>query len=182
VSAGHPVPLPAPLTAADLQALAPGCHHCGQPRFRPPSQGYEELGFDGPACEVVPQRELDNWDSLCEPPEEFHCRIRTEFGLEHDAGCPRPAAPRRREVRSGRSRIFEEIKAAARIEDVAGRLTVLRPSGRASLKGPCPFHAERTPSFVVYPESGRWRCYGACASGGDVVTLVAEALRQGVWR
>ncbi|MDA1258401.1 MAG: DNA primase, partial [Chloroflexi bacterium] len=39
-------------------------------------------------------------------------------------------------------------------------------------KAPCPFHSERTPSFVVFPDSGTWRCFGSCSTGGDVISFV----------
>ncbi len=65
----------------------------------------------------------------------------------------------------------ERVRAANPIEVVAARYTELMRAGRL-LKGRCPLHEEDTPSFVVYPEQGRWWCYGACQTGGDVFKLV----------
>lgn len=39
------------------------------------------------------------------------------------------------------------------------------------LQGLCPFHLEDTPSFVIYPDSNSWHCYGKCAEGGDVISF-----------
>lgn len=75
--------------------------------------------------------------------------------------------------------LFAEVKRAVSIEDVAERLTDLRYSGRTG-KGLCPFHDDRQPSFVVWPETGTWRCFGACATGGDVIDLVRHALDVGL--
>ena len=61
---------------------------------------------------------------------------------------------------------------------VAGRYTQLRPSGPGKLKGRCPLHQERTPSFYVYEDTQRWRCFSGCASGGDVVDLLAAVRRR----
>ncbi len=66
---------------------------------------------------------------------------------------------------------IDEIKARANIEDVIGRYTELKKAG-SILKGLCPFHNERTPSFVVYPNSGTWHCFGACGTGGDVFSFL----------
>ena len=55
---------------------------------------------------------------------------------------------------------------------VAGRYTELRTASPGKSRGRCPLHQERTPSFYVYEDSQRWRCYGACATGGDVVDLI----------
>ena len=64
-----------------------------------------------------------------------------------------------------------------KVEDVAGKFTALQGSG-TRLTGPCPLHEERTPSFYVYLDTQRWRCYGACAEGGDVVDLIQRLRHQ----
>ncbi len=65
------------------------------------------------------------------------------------------------------------IRAAHPIaEAVASAGVALRPSGRRST-GLCPFHRDRDPSFVVYPETASWFCYG-CHAGGDVIDFVGR--------
>ncbi|MDL1894732.1 hypothetical protein FBQ82_00520 [Anaerolineae bacterium CFX7] len=71
----------------------------------------------------------------------------------------------------------ERVRAANPIQVIAARYTQLTRAGR-QLKGLCPLHQEDTPSFVVYPEQGRWWCYGACQTGGDVFKLVI--LKEGL--
>jgi DNA primase len=63
----------------------------------------------------------------------------------------------------------EEIKARLNIEELVGRHVELKRSG-ASLKGLCPFHAEKTPSFYVFPARQTFRCFG-CGVGGDIFTF-----------
>ena len=65
------------------------------------------------------------------------------------------------------------------IIDVASRFTELT-GGDDKLKGKCPMHDEKTASFYVYADSQRWRCYGACASGGDVVDLLEQLATKGI--
>ncbi|MBI4339352.1 MAG: DNA primase [Chloroflexi bacterium] len=60
------------------------------------------------------------------------------------------------------------------VEVVSGYVPALRPSGRNFI-APCPFHSERTPSFVVFPDRRSWRCFGGCATGGDVLSFVMRA-------
>lgn len=63
-------------------------------------------------------------------------------------------------------------QALGRIEDVAyENITDLKQSGR-DLKGLCPFHTEKTPSFFIHVDSQRFKCYG-CDAGGDVLDLIA---------
>jgi hypothetical protein len=81
---------------------------------------------------------------------------------------PAPAIP----LHCGR---IARIKESLRLEDYAGRFTQLRPCGRDRLKGLCPLHREDTASFYIYTDQQKWHCYGACASGGDVIDL-AERL------
>ncbi len=71
----------------------------------------------------------------------------------------------------------ERVRAANPIQVIAARYTHLTRAGR-QLKGSCPLHQEDSPSFVVYSEQGRWWCYGACQSGGDVFKLVM--LKEGL--
>jgi DNA primase len=74
-------------------------------------------------------------------------------------------------------RINEEDIAAvrdrARIEEVVGSYVTLRNAG-GTLKGLCPFHDEKTPSFQVTPSRGYWYCFGACAEGGDVIDFMRK--------
>ena len=67
---------------------------------------------------------------------------------------------------------IEKIRSAVSIVDVVGQHVQLKRSGR-NWVGLCPFHAERTPSFNVREETGRYRCFG-CDKSGDVFTFVQE--------
>jgi DNA primase len=66
-----------------------------------------------------------------------------------------------------------EVKTRADIVELIGQYTVLTRSGK-SLKGLCPFHSEKHGSFFVYPETGTWHCFGACATGGDVFSFIMK--------
>ena len=66
----------------------------------------------------------------------------------------------------------EDVKSQVSLVDVVNAAVRLQQSGRY-LKGLCPFHEEKTPSFFVFPERGTWRCFG-CGRGGDVISFVME--------
>ena len=67
---------------------------------------------------------------------------------------------------------IERIKDAANIVDVVSDFVTLKKSG-ANYKGLCPFHNEKTPSFIVTPSRGTCHCFG-CGKGGDSVSFVME--------
>lgn len=65
----------------------------------------------------------------------------------------------------------EEIKQRLDIVEVISTYVPLKRAGR-HFKGLCPFHTEKTPSFIVFPETGTWHCFGACGTGGDIFTFI----------
>jgi DNA primase len=65
------------------------------------------------------------------------------------------------------------VKERTSIEDVVREHVTLRRAGPGSLKGLCPFHDEKTPSFTVRPAFGTWHCFG-CDEGGDVLAFVQK--------
>ncbi len=67
--------------------------------------------------------------------------------------------------------VIDEVKDRLDIVEVVSSHLQLNKAGR-NYKALCPFHSENTPSFVVFPESQRWYCFGACNEGGDVFNFV----------
>lgn len=69
---------------------------------------------------------------------------------------------------------IDEIKSRIDIIDLVSESVKLRRSGKNYL-GFCPFHDnKRTPAFVVFPDSGTWRCFGQCNEGGDIFKYVMK--------
>lgn len=72
------------------------------------------------------------------------------------------------------SRTFiQQLISQCDIEDILSSYIVIKKAGRNS-KSLCPFHSEKTPSFVVYPDSQSFYCFG-CGAGGDVISFIMRA-------
>jgi DNA primase len=69
--------------------------------------------------------------------------------------------------------LVDEVKSRSDIVQVISDYVDLDTSSRQP-KALCPFHSERSPSFVIYPETGSWRCFGSCAEGGDVISFMMK--------
>ncbi|GAB5902370.1 DNA primase [Mycobacteroides chelonae] len=65
------------------------------------------------------------------------------------------------------------IRERTRIEDIVGDYVQLKRAGADSLKGLCPFHDEKSPSFHVRPNHGQFHCFG-CGEGGDAYTFIQK--------
>ena len=65
----------------------------------------------------------------------------------------------------------DEVKARTNIGDIIGERVALKSAGVGSLKGLCPFHDERSPSFHVRPQHGFYHCFG-CGESGDVYSFL----------
>ena len=68
--------------------------------------------------------------------------------------------------------IIARVKDETDIVEIVRQHVQLKPAG-AVYKGLCPFHKEKTPSFIVTPARARWHCFG-CGTGGDVISFLME--------
>lgn len=68
---------------------------------------------------------------------------------------------------------IEEVKARTNIADIISDYVSLKSAGVGSMKGLCPFHDERTPSFHVRPQVGFYHCFG-CGESGDVYSFLQK--------
>ena len=69
---------------------------------------------------------------------------------------------------------IDEIKARINIVDLVSETVQLRRTGK-NYTGFCPFHSNtRTPAFVVFADTGTWRCFGQCNEGGDIFRYVMK--------
>lgn len=68
--------------------------------------------------------------------------------------------------------VKQQVLDAVRIEEVVGDFVTLKRRG-TNLIGLCPFHNEKTPSFIVSPAKGIYKCFG-CGKGGDAVSFLME--------
>jgi DNA primase len=97
-----------------------------------------------------------------------------------ESARPAPAAPPKRQAlpvsvtSPDLAARIERIKEAIPIENLAVQYVELRPSGK-NLIGLCPFHPDRSPSFVVFPETRSFHCFG-CRAGGDVISFLRLAM------
>ncbi|CAN5273859.1 DNA primase [soil metagenome] len=66
---------------------------------------------------------------------------------------------------------IDEVRARTNIADIVGDFVTLKSAGVGSMKGLCPFHDERSPSFHVRPQVGRYHCFG-CGEDGDVFSFL----------
>src|ERR1700722_19455383 len=66
-----------------------------------------------------------------------------------------------------------DLKLRVNLADVISRVVALKKAGGSRLKGLCPFHNEKTPSFNVDTEKGFYKCFG-CGKAGDAITFVRE--------
>ncbi len=114
---------------------------------------------------------------------DFFVRLgRTPEDFGSLLAAAQPASPEIREERRSSSISATSIELSSRIarvkeaipiEELAMQYVELRPSGR-NLIGRCPFHSDRSPSLVVFPETRSFHCFG-CRAGGDVVNFLMLA-------
>jgi DNA primase len=70
--------------------------------------------------------------------------------------------------------VVEEVRERTDIVELVSQYVPLTKAG-STYKARCPFHQERTPSFIVNPDRQTWHCFGACGTGGDAFSFVMRA-------
>lgn len=68
---------------------------------------------------------------------------------------------------------IDQVRERSKLDEVVSEHVTLRTAGIGSMKGLCPFHDEKTPSFNIRPQLGHWHCFG-CGEGGDVISFVQK--------
>ena len=68
---------------------------------------------------------------------------------------------------------IDEVRSRTNLADIVGDYVTLKSAGAGSMKGLCPFHEERSPSFHVRPQVGFYHCFG-CGEGGDVFSFLQK--------
>src|SRR4051812_34653580 len=84
-----------------------------------------------------------------------------------------PAAPPSSHMPVIKPSCVRDLKLRVNLADVVSRMVTLRKAGGARLKGLCPFHNEKTPSFHVDPDKGLYHCFG-CGKSGDLIAFVRD--------
>ncbi len=69
---------------------------------------------------------------------------------------------------------LSELRARTDIEELIGKYTEIKHRGTRTPVALCPFHTEKTPSFVIYRDTMSYYCFG-CGAGGDVITFIMKA-------
>jgi DNA primase len=121
----------------------------------------EEVGQGGDVTDFFVRlgRGRDEFERLLDAAEPLPLRLSTGSG----SSPPTPPLP-------GSSSGVQELKSRLPIGDLIGRFVPLRPSGHR-LVGRCPFHGDHTPSFMVYPGTQSFHCFG-CRAHGDVFAFL----------
>ena len=166
----------------------PTCVNCTSVLHCPPYIGYENQ-TEGPACEWMPHEELRTaarllrFDRTFPTRRHWHHTLHRLFELDCDDLCKPSRAANHNAKTSGHSGLIVRIKKAYRLEDIVSRIGRLRGNG-ATLTGRCPLHNEKQGrALVVWTELQKWRCYGKCGIGGDVIDFVRECESRGIdWR
>ena len=130
----------------------------------------EEVGYGGDVTDffVRLKRTSDDFFRLLDKAKA----IESATGHEARGRVTSYSLPRDRTTGSSLIKRIQRVKSRTPIADLVGRYVTLRVSGDR-LAGRCPFHHDHQPSFVVYPASRTFRCFG-CGATGDAIDFIRE--------
>jgi hypothetical protein len=154
-----------------------GCKHCGRWGDTPD----EVIDEDGVpvACELITSERIYQYETaLAMPPWTVVAHnIHMMFMPDEKCGTDCGVVKTRYTSGFGGLTIYQRIKMAVNVEDIASMLTDLH--GNTTLTAACPFHQGSGRELVIWTDIQEWKCYGRCQMGGDVIHFIQACKKEG---
>jgi hypothetical protein len=154
----------------------PACTECGRWGDVP---GIDRQEGTPVSCELLSSERIYQYEIALNSPAWITVahNIHMLFNPDEPCGADCGVVKTRYTSGFGGLTVYQRIKMAVNIEDVASMLTDLH--GNATLTAPCPFHKGSGRELVIWTDIQEWKCYGRCQMGGDVIHFLQACKKEG---